>query len=195
MREPRAASTATPGRSSSSTPRSVSRSGPSQTAAQSVTASPVPPQIYKSTKCNDMQQSGSCPRGPFCAFAHVESKLPLDPGPCSSPDRCLSNPPAEPLGPEEPSFPTPSSPPSSRPLDPLIPEDSSSPSRHRAGSAADPFSVSGASCTEEQGLLGSVLSFCEHASGGAEAASPWAGDGGYCRAPGFEREDQVREQG
>lgn len=38
---------------------------------------PVPlcPQIYKSTKCNDMQQSGSCPRGPFCAFAHVERKL------------------------------------------------------------------------------------------------------------------------
>ncbi|KAM7334596.1 hypothetical protein ACRRTK_007916 [Alexandromys fortis] len=28
--------------------------------------------IYKSTKCNDMQQSGSCPRGPFCAFAHIE---------------------------------------------------------------------------------------------------------------------------
>lgn len=35
------------------------------------------PQIYKSTKCNDMQQCGSCPRGPFCAFAHVESKFPL----------------------------------------------------------------------------------------------------------------------
>lgn len=34
-------------------------------------------QIYKSTKCNDMQQCGSCPRGPFCAFAHVESKFPL----------------------------------------------------------------------------------------------------------------------
>uniref|UniRef100_A0A8C3GAP6 Unk zinc finger n=1 Tax=Cyclopterus lumpus TaxID=8103 RepID=A0A8C3GAP6_CYCLU len=32
------------------------------------------PEIYKSTKCNDMQQCGSCPRGPFCAFAHVESK-------------------------------------------------------------------------------------------------------------------------
>uniref|UniRef100_A0A673CWX6 Unk zinc finger n=1 Tax=Sphaeramia orbicularis TaxID=375764 RepID=A0A673CWX6_9TELE len=29
------------------------------------------PEIYKSTKCNDMQQCGSCPRGPFCAFAHV----------------------------------------------------------------------------------------------------------------------------
>lgn len=31
-------------------------------------------QIYKSTKCNDMRQTGYCPRGPFCAFAHVESK-------------------------------------------------------------------------------------------------------------------------
>lgn len=30
--------------------------------------------IYKSTKCNDMRQTGYCPRGPFCAFAHVESK-------------------------------------------------------------------------------------------------------------------------
>ncbi|XP_030064106.1 RING finger protein unkempt homolog isoform X1 [Microcaecilia unicolor] len=33
------------------------------------------PEIYKSTKCNDMQQSGSCPRGPFCAFAHVEQSV------------------------------------------------------------------------------------------------------------------------
>lgn len=32
------------------------------------------PEIYKSTKCNDMQQTNFCPRGPFCAFAHVESK-------------------------------------------------------------------------------------------------------------------------
>ena len=31
-------------------------------------------QIYKSTKCNDMVQTGYCPRGPFCAFAHVERK-------------------------------------------------------------------------------------------------------------------------
>ncbi|XP_066291242.1 putative E3 ubiquitin-protein ligase UNKL isoform X2 [Branchiostoma lanceolatum] len=30
------------------------------------------PEIYKSTKCNDMQQTNYCPRGPFCAFAHVE---------------------------------------------------------------------------------------------------------------------------
>uniref|UniRef100_A0A8C6LS21 Unk like zinc finger n=1 Tax=Nothobranchius furzeri TaxID=105023 RepID=A0A8C6LS21_NOTFU len=32
------------------------------------------PEIYKSTKCNDKRQTGYCPRGPFCAFAHVESK-------------------------------------------------------------------------------------------------------------------------
>uniref|UniRef100_A0A8C9F2W6 Unk like zinc finger n=1 Tax=Pavo cristatus TaxID=9049 RepID=A0A8C9F2W6_PAVCR len=31
------------------------------------------PEIYKSTKCNDMRQTGYCPRGPFCAFAHGES--------------------------------------------------------------------------------------------------------------------------
>uniref|UniRef100_A0A673JVL0 RING finger protein unkempt homolog n=1 Tax=Sinocyclocheilus rhinocerous TaxID=307959 RepID=A0A673JVL0_9TELE len=31
------------------------------------------PEIYKSTKCNDIMQSGNCPRGPFCAFAHLES--------------------------------------------------------------------------------------------------------------------------
>ncbi|KAI1301869.1 RING finger protein unkempt [Halotydeus destructor] len=33
------------------------------------------PEIYKSTKCNDMQQTGYCPRGPFCAFAHVEKEM------------------------------------------------------------------------------------------------------------------------
>lgn len=32
-------------------------------------------QIYKSTKCNDMVQTSFCPRGAFCAFAHVERKL------------------------------------------------------------------------------------------------------------------------
>ena len=31
-------------------------------------------QIYKSTKCNDVQQTGYCPRASFCAFAHDESK-------------------------------------------------------------------------------------------------------------------------
>ncbi|XP_068120459.1 RING finger protein unkempt homolog isoform X3 [Hyperolius riggenbachi] len=50
------------------------------------------PEIYKSTKCNDMQQSGSCPRGPFCAFAHVEQSLVCDdqqsPSAVSSPTQC-----------------------------------------------------------------------------------------------------------
>uniref|UniRef100_A0A8C5BT53 C3H1-type domain-containing protein n=1 Tax=Gadus morhua TaxID=8049 RepID=A0A8C5BT53_GADMO len=65
------------------------------------------PEIYKSTKCNDMQQSGSCPRGPFCAFAHIE----------------------------------------------------------RGGGGGGPT---------------------------GEPLSPWGREGGYGRAPGFEREDQVR---
>uniref|UniRef100_A0A914XE91 C3H1-type domain-containing protein n=1 Tax=Plectus sambesii TaxID=2011161 RepID=A0A914XE91_9BILA len=34
------------------------------------------PEIYKSTKCNDMLQHGYCPRGPFCAFAHNDGTLP-----------------------------------------------------------------------------------------------------------------------
>lgn len=33
------------------------------------------PEIYKSSKCNDMVQTGYCPRGLFCAFAHVENEL------------------------------------------------------------------------------------------------------------------------
>jgi len=31
------------------------------------------PDIYKSNRCNDMQQTGYCPRGAFCAFAHVQN--------------------------------------------------------------------------------------------------------------------------
>ncbi|KAH9498419.1 hypothetical protein Btru_008211 [Bulinus truncatus] len=33
------------------------------------------PEIYKSTKCNDMVQTNCCPRGAFCAFAHVEQEI------------------------------------------------------------------------------------------------------------------------
>eukprot|EP00116_Pleurobrachia_bachei_P004829 sb/3465091/ len=32
------------------------------------------PDIYKSTRCKDMQQSLFCPRGPFCAFAHDDDE-------------------------------------------------------------------------------------------------------------------------
>ncbi|XP_076039960.1 RING finger protein unk isoform X2 [Oratosquilla oratoria] len=35
------------------------------------------PEIYKSTKCNDMQQNNYCPRGAFCAFAHVDQEMAL----------------------------------------------------------------------------------------------------------------------
>ncbi|CAG02571.1 unnamed protein product, partial [Tetraodon nigroviridis] len=170
------------------------------------------PEIYKSTKCNDMQQCGSCPRGPFCAFAHIESKLlwyrsnPFIVARlhCEMDDLhetvfyLYSKLLPEPLVSEEPPFPAPSSPPPSRPPEPVFaPDVSLSPSKHSAGPvsasqcAPELFSVSGGSCAEEQGLLGSVLSFCEDASGGAEPPSPWVGDGGYCRAPGFEREDQL----
>ncbi|CAB4054041.1 UNKL [Lepeophtheirus salmonis] len=30
--------------------------------------------IYKSTKCNDIQNTSYCPRGAFCAFAHIEQE-------------------------------------------------------------------------------------------------------------------------
>ncbi|KAF0881240.1 UNK protein, partial [Crocuta crocuta] len=46
------------------------------------------PEIYKSTKCNDMRQTGYCPRGPFCAFAHVESK-------CVAPHRPMARSPRQ----------------------------------------------------------------------------------------------------
>ena len=61
-----------------------------------------------------------------------------------------------------------------------------------SGSASDPFAPPAGLCVAEKGLLGNVLSLCEDLSGGAEPSSPWAGEGRYCRAPGFEREDQVR---
>lgn len=156
-----------------------------------------------------MQQSGSCPRGPFCAFAHVESECPdyIFKLFFTFTERLFSlfslhfySLLPEPFVPEEPSFPTPSSPPPPRPPDPLPPQEasSSSPSRHNMGpgsslgSVSDPFTPSTGSYVAKQGLLGGVLSLCEDVSGGAEPPSPWAGEGGYCRAPGFEREDQVR---
>uniref|UniRef100_A0A665VBG8 C3H1-type domain-containing protein n=1 Tax=Echeneis naucrates TaxID=173247 RepID=A0A665VBG8_ECHNA len=118
------------------------------------------PEIYKSTKCNDMQQSGSCPRGPFCAFAHVDSELSAH---TSTHSPCQKNSLTSFMGPGP-------------------------------GSVSDPFSTAVGSCVAEQGLLGSVLSLCEDVSGGPGPLSPWVGEGGYGRAPGFEREDQVRRR-
>lgn len=167
-------------------------------------------QIYKSTKCNDMQQCGSCPRGPFCAFAHVDSKFPCVFVCTHFRTRSVPNfsrrhlvfflTPPESFVPEESSFPTPNSPPPPRLPDPLSAQEAPSPSRLRmvpgsaCASVSDPFSQSAGAYAAEQGLLGNILSQCEDLSGGAEPLSPWAaGEGGYCRAPGFEREDQVRK--
>jgi len=41
------------------------------------------PEIYKSTKCNDIQNTRYCPRGAFCAFAHLEPEC-LENGPSSN---------------------------------------------------------------------------------------------------------------
>lgn len=36
------------------------------------------PEIYKSTKCHDMQTNSYCPRGSFCAFAHGDFEVARD---------------------------------------------------------------------------------------------------------------------
>ena len=38
------------------------------------------PEIYKSTKCHDMQTNSYCPRGSFCAFAHGDFEVARDNG-------------------------------------------------------------------------------------------------------------------
>ena len=40
------------------------------------------PEIYKSTKCNDIQNTSYCPRGAFCAFAHLERECCVCPAFC-----------------------------------------------------------------------------------------------------------------
>ncbi|XP_056433598.1 RING finger protein unkempt homolog [Gadus chalcogrammus] len=157
------------------------------------------PEIYKSTKCNDMQQSGSCPRGPFCAFAHIEKPFVPD---------------------TEPPFPGPGS-----PLPPRLPEPHHAapdplpagsptlgpggPLGHRGDPGHAPSCLglafspgTGGRGMAEQGLLGRVMAYCEEASGGGggggggptgEPLSPWGREGGYGRAPGFEREDQAKQ--
>ncbi|CAG5051743.1 unnamed protein product [Parnassius apollo] len=49
------------------------------------------PEIYKSTKCNDVQQAGYCPRGLFCAFAHVEPEDLSNSRDLSAPLECGTN--------------------------------------------------------------------------------------------------------
>ncbi|XP_070317023.1 putative E3 ubiquitin-protein ligase UNKL isoform X1 [Odocoileus virginianus] len=56
------------------------------------------PEIYKSTKCNDMRQTGHCPRGPFCAFAHVDTESLGMAGDWGCRDLALTSVPATPSG-------------------------------------------------------------------------------------------------
>ncbi|XP_057174154.1 RING finger protein unkempt homolog isoform X14 [Ursus arctos] len=134
------------------------------------------PEIYKSTKCNDMQQSGSCPRGPFCAFAHIEQpplsddlqpsstvSSPTQPGPVLyMPSAAGDSVPVSPSSPHAPD------------LSALLCRNSNlgSPSNlcgSPPGSIRKPPNLEGIVFPGESGLA----------------------PGSYKKAPGFEREDQV----
>ncbi|MBN3325036.1 UNK protein, partial [Atractosteus spatula] len=138
------------------------------------------PEIYKSTKCNDIQQSGSCPRGPFCAFAHVDQ-------PNCSEEAQLS-------------CPSPSSMPGSVPLFPTGAVEESGPGSPSSAHSTELHAVLSSSCGT---MSSSVLSASEHSmlgrvlypeSSSLEAPlSCWMGSG-YGRAPGFEREDQAKQK-
>ncbi|MBN3306316.1 UNK protein, partial [Amia calva] len=152
------------------------------------------PEIYKSTKCNDIQQSGSCPRGPFCAFAHVDRRWNLtlthtsaalrglEPGCCDEASPTQASLPLFPHGAvEESGLGSPNS--------------SHSAELHTVRHSPTHSSIVvyalgiSMSLKSEQGMLGRLL--CMESSKMEAPLSSWAG-GGYGKAPGFEREDQVR---
>nr|XP_023692642.1 RING finger protein unkempt homolog isoform X2 [Paramormyrops kingsleyae] len=130
------------------------------------------PEIYKSTKCNDMQQSGACPRGPFCAFAHLEH-----PSINEEIQQVFLNP-SSPL-------------PSGTMMDDTGQGSPGSP-QGCIGIGGAPFAPSSGACVPEQGLRGRLLG--EDSPGLDAPLTPWVGDGGYGRAPGFEREDQAKQK-
>ncbi|XP_036052656.1 RING finger protein unkempt homolog isoform X2 [Onychomys torridus] len=135
------------------------------------------PEIYKSTKCNDMQQSGSCPRGPFCAFAHIEPPPPLNDD--MQPSSAVSSPTQA-----GPVLYMPSAAGDSVPVSPSSPH------------APD---LSALLCRNSG--LGSPSHLCSSPPGPSRKASNLEGlvfpgesslaPGSYKKAPGFEREDQV----
>uniref|UniRef100_H3B228 Unk zinc finger n=1 Tax=Latimeria chalumnae TaxID=7897 RepID=H3B228_LATCH len=137
------------------------------------------PEIYKSTKCNDMQQSGSCPRGPFCAFAHVDQKS---------------------LSEEVQSVSTVSSP-TQTSLSLFMPVATGesvpvSPSSPQVSDISNIFTSSSTSirhasiCGTPPGVLGKLQS-SENASFSTDITSITTAGSSYQKAPGFEREDQV----
>ncbi|KAJ7398466.1 RING finger protein unkempt isoform X8 [Pitangus sulphuratus] len=134
------------------------------------------PEIYKSTKCNDMQQSGSCPRGPFCAFAHVEQ-------PALSEDLQQSSAVSSPTQPGPVMY-MPSAAGDSVPVSPSSPHAPDlSNILCRNSSLGSPSNI----CGSPPGAIGKPHSL---ETIGFPPDSVTAA-GSYKKAPGFEREDQV----
>uniref|UniRef100_A0A452H443 C3H1-type domain-containing protein n=1 Tax=Gopherus agassizii TaxID=38772 RepID=A0A452H443_9SAUR len=150
------------------------------------------PEIYKSTKCNDMQQSGSCPRGPFCAFAHVEQpplnedlqpssavSSPTQTGPVMyMPSAAGDSVPVSPSSPHAPDLSNVWSKPGTLPTSPT-----STTILCRNSSLGSPSNI----CGSPPGAIGKQHSL---ESIGFPTDSVTAASS-YKKAPGFEREDQV----
>ncbi|RXM30362.1 RING finger protein unkempt-like [Acipenser ruthenus] len=135
------------------------------------------PEIYKSTKCNDMQQAGSCPRGPFCAFAHMDQPLCSDEAQssCSASSPTLAG---LPLFTPADSLPVSPTSPHTTELHSILSSSCSSP---------NPSSI----CVSPQRMLGRMLS---QESSNLDAPFFTTVGGGYGKAPGFEREDQAKQK-
>ncbi|XP_039246113.1 RING finger protein unkempt homolog isoform X8 [Pipra filicauda] len=150
------------------------------------------PEIYKSTKCNDMQQSGSCPRGPFCAFAHVEQPAlsedlqqssavssPTQPGPVMyMPSAAGDSVPVSPSSPHAPDLSNVWNKSGTLPTSPT-----STTILCRNSSLGSPSNI----CGSPPGAIGKPHSL---ETIGFPPDSVTAA-GSYKKAPGFEREDQV----
>ncbi|XP_074975381.1 RING finger protein unkempt homolog isoform X4 [Caretta caretta] len=149
------------------------------------------PEIYKSTKCNDMQQSGSCPRGPFCAFAHVEQPPLEDLQPSSAvssptqtgpvmymPSAAGDSVPVSPSSPHAPDLSNVWNKPGTLPTSPT-----STTMLCRNSSLGSPSNI----CGSPPGAIGKQHSL---ESIGFPTDSVTAASS-YKKAPGFEREDQV----
>ncbi|XP_064887159.1 putative E3 ubiquitin-protein ligase UNKL isoform X3 [Columba livia] len=127
------------------------------------------PEIYKSTKCNDMRQTGYCPRGPFCAFAHVETHLY---------HRCTRT--VLYRKREEGAFC------SKRALNPSI-SCSSSPTVTSSSGSSSSLSPLGSLCRQRSLANGGSCS--ESSTSGVSSSIS-----SYPKAPGFEREDQAKHR-
>ncbi|MBN3320101.1 UNKL ligase, partial [Atractosteus spatula] len=152
------------------------------------------PEIYKSTKCNDMRQTGYCPRGPFCAFAHVEitsssgSNSSLSPiGPISRPKSFTNGSLCSESTTSNVSSPTSNYPKAPGSLCHFLPQVSCSSSPTVTSSSGSNSSLSpiGPISRPKSFTNGSLCS----ESTTSNVSSPTSN---YPKAPGFEREDQAK---